>query len=87
MVSDLIRLLLSELIYSVNEDTETSTTTLSLLSTAENEPIVLAQAQIECEREFSISSESALSDGITISNHIAADLATLTLLSTSGELI
>ena len=60
---------------------------MELLSTAENEPIVLAQAQIECQREFSISSESALSDGITISNQIAADLATLILLSTSGELI
>ena len=60
---------------------------MELLSTAENEPIVLAQAQIECQREFSISSESALLDAIIISNQIAADLATLTLYNSSGELI
>ena len=60
---------------------------MELLSTAENEQIVLAQGQIECQREFSISSESVLSDAITISNQIAADLATLTLYNSSGELI
>ena len=60
---------------------------MELLSIAEIEPIVLAQAKIECQREFSISSESALLDAIIISNQIAAEFATLTLLSTSGELI
>ena len=63
-----------------------TTTTLDISSTVENDTIVIARDQIECQREFSISSETDLAVGNVKTNYITADLATLTLLSSHGEL-
>ena len=73
---------------SVNEDTETTTTTVNMISTVNNEEMVIGRHQIECQREFSISSIDIdlTSDGTVKTNQINTNLATFKLLSSLGEM-
>ena len=69
---------------SVNEASETTTTTIDqLLAMNGGEQTVIARNQIECQREFTISSETDLMNGGTLTSGITADLATMKIFSLS----
>ena len=66
---------------SLNEEVETTTTTVDMSVPVNGIKTVIARHPIQCYRGFTVSSEANLTDGVTKSSNINSDLAIMKLLS------
>ena len=66
---------------SVNEASETTATTLSLIVDIDGEQTIIDRHEIDCQREFTVSSESDLTNGAKLTQGLTANTATMKLVS------